>query len=161
MNISSSLRPIPAATQRLAVGPNSREENQPPIDKLTFLDGLESGGGFIGSLAGPIAGVKLGWKTGIEIAFRTGNYEAGPILLASAAVGGVVGYLAGQHAPHLVGRAGAFVSENLGGPADLGRAVGVAAAGTLLGGAAFGTVGAGVGAAVSVGNGMVQHFRRS
>lgn len=159
MNISSTLRPAYAAPQRPVGGSQPQEESQPLADRVSFVGGLESGGSFASSLAGPIAGIKMGWKAGIEIAFRTGNYEAGPILLASAAVGGVVGYLAGQHAPHLVGQAGAFVAEKLGGSAEFGRAVGVAATGTALGGAAFGTIGAGAGAAVSVGNGVIQHFR--
>lgn len=161
MNISSTLRPTYAAPQGPVGGPSSSSSTDvsPQTDRVDFTTGLERGGSFAAGLAGPIAGIKLGWKAGIEIAFRTGNYEAGPILLASAAVGGVVGYLAGQHAPNLAGQAGAFLAEQLGGSADVGRALGAAATGTALGGAAFGTVGAGVGAAVSIGTGVFHQLR--
>lgn len=159
MKISSSIRPSYAAPARPAQQGQEQKEQQPPADSVSFVDGLNQGGQFASGIAGPIAGIKLGWKAGIEIAFRTGNYEAGPILLASAAVGGVAGYFAGQHAPNLIGNAGAFVAEKLGGSADVGRAIGSAATATALGGAGFGLLGAGAGAAISVGNGAIQHFR--
>lgn len=159
MNISSTMRSPVVAPQRAVGGPQPQQDSQPPADKVSFTSGLESGGNFAAGIAGPIAGLRLGWKAGLEIAFRTGHYEAGPILLASAAVGGVVGYLAGQHAPNFVGQAGAFVADKLGASPDVGRAVGSAVTATALGGAAFGVIGAGAGAAISVGNGAIQHFR--
>ena len=157
MKISSSIRPNYAKPSPSVPKPSQQE--QPPADSVSFAGGVEQGGKFASGIAGPMAGLKFGWQAGIEIAFQTGTYEAGFLLLGSAAVGGVAGYFVGQHAPHIAGKAGAFVAEKLGASAEVGRALGSAATATALGGAAFGTLGAGLGAAISVGTGTVQHFQ--
>jgi hypothetical protein len=154
MNISSTMRPTYAAQARPVQG-GQQEEQQPPADQFSFASGVAQGGKFVSGIAGPIAGIRWGFKAGMELSIALGQYEVGVAALAGAAIGGFAGNFVGQNAPHLVGS----VAEKLGASPEVGQAIGSAAVGTVLGGAAIGLYGAGAGAAIAVGNGAVQHFR--
>ena len=155
MNIqSTAVRPAYAAQPRPAQSP-SQGEQEPPADKFTFAGGVAQGGNFVAGIAGPIAGLKGGFKAGMEASIAFGQYEVGLASLAGAAVGGFVGYQAGQHGPELVGKLG----QKLGLSAETSSAVGSFALATAFGGGVMGIYGAGAGAAISLGTGAVQHFR--
>lgn len=152
MNITSTTRPNYA--------PRYIEPKQQPdssaADKFTFASGVAQGGEFTAGIAGPIAGIRWGFKAGMELSIAAGRYEVGIPSLIGAAVGGFAGYQAGKLGPGLVGNLG----ERLGLSSDVASAVGAAAVGTALGGAAAGGLwGAGAGAAIALGTGAVQHFR--
>lgn len=153
MNIASTMRPRYPAVQAPRIQDDQRE--QPPKEKFSFSTGLAQGGQFVGGIAGPIAGLRWGFKAGMELSIAMGQYEVGLASLAGAAVGGVAGYLVGQNAPQLAGKA----VEILGTSPEVGETIGSVAVGTVLGGAALGVYGAGAGAAIAVGNGALHHFR--
>jgi hypothetical protein len=154
MNISSTMRPNYAPQTRPVQG-EQQQEQQPPADKVSFAGGVAQAGKFVGEIAGPIAGIRWGFKAGMELSIAMGQYEVGLASLAGAAIGGYAGYMIGKNAPQMAGK----VAEKLGVSAEVGEAVGAAVVGTALGGAAIGVYGAGAGAAIAVGNGVVQHFR--
>lgn len=154
MKIQTTQRPSYAAQPRPTQSP-AQNEQEPPADKFTFAGGVAQGGNFTAGIAGPIAGIKWGFKAGMEASIAMGRYEVGLASLAGAAIGGFVGYQAGKHGPELAGKLG----EKLGLSADVSAAVGAAAVGTALGGAVMGVYGAGAGAAIALGTGAVQHFR--
>lgn len=155
MNITSTARPTYAAQPRTAQQ-GGQQQQEPPADKFTFASGVAQGGEFTAGIAGPIAGIRWGFKAGMELSIAAGQYEVGIPSLIGAAIGGYAGYQAGKLGPGMVGK----VAEKLGLSSDAASAVGAAAVGTALGGAAAGGLwGAGAGAAIALGTGAVQHFR--
>lgn len=157
MNISTTIRPR-LAVGRIPTPPTPAGVTKSSAERDGFTDGVVQGSQIAGTIGGTIAGLKLGWKAGIEIAYLSGQYEAGLILLGCAAAGGIAGYFAGQYAPPLAGQAFALGAETLGIAPQVGRAVGSAAAATVLGAGAFSSLGALAGAGTSLGVGAYRHF---
>jgi len=155
MNIQSTMKGRRAFLQRDGAQPPTDKQEQPPQDKVSFAGGVAQGGSFSAGLAGPVAGLRWGFKAGMELSIALGQYEVGLASLGGALVGGVAGYFVGRHAPHMAGK----LTEKLGMSEQAGQAVGSLAVGAALGGAAVGPYGAGAAATIALGTGAVQHLR--